>query len=338
MEIVNRVSKDNWEEFLDKRHDARLVHTPEWKVFLENTFNYESRYLFAIDESDQVIGMLPLFEVALLSGGCRLCASPFASECSFIGDQGLLDEIVVHARKLSMNLKYLEIRSPIDNSGFNMSNSFSTYILQLSSNADEVWSRLSKNVKRSISNSQKRGVKVIQSRNVEDVRNFYELNCINKREIGVPCHPWSFFKNMFEIISKYSLLYLSLYNNEPIAGGIVNFYKNSVNYGYGAGDPSHLKLSPYYAFIWTSIMDAGKNKFDYYDFGRVSYDNVGLADFKKRWGTDEKKLYYSFYPMNPRPITENRDNVKFKLANKMIHAMPMPIYKGFSERVFGYFG
>ncbi|MCK4454653.1 GNAT family N-acetyltransferase, partial [Candidatus Parcubacteria bacterium] len=69
-----------------------------------------------------------------------------------------------------------------------------------------------------------------------------------------------------------------------------------------------------------------------------SYDNVGLINFKKRWGTVEKKLYYSCYPKNPESLTENRDNLKYKLGTKVIRKMPMPVYKKFSDAVFGSFG
>jgi lipid II:glycine glycyltransferase (peptidoglycan interpeptide bridge formation enzyme) len=118
----------------------------------------------------------------------------------------------------------------------------------------------------------------------------------------------------------------------------VQYFKDTVSYGYGAANPGYLKSHPYNAFIWKSIEDACLNGYKYYDFGRTSYDNVGLINFKKRWGTIEKKLYYSYYPKNPESLTGNRDNFKYRLGTKVIRRMPMPVYKKFSDVVFGHFG
>ena len=63
VEIREQVSEGEWRRFLDVCSDATLYHTPEWKTFLEKTFDYKSLYLFAFDESGQLTGMLPLFEV-----------------------------------------------------------------------------------------------------------------------------------------------------------------------------------------------------------------------------------------------------------------------------------
>jgi len=42
--------------------------------------------------------------------------------------------------------------------------------------------------------SGKLGVSVASSTDIEDLKEFYELNCITKQSLGVPCHPWEFFK------------------------------------------------------------------------------------------------------------------------------------------------
>jgi lipid II:glycine glycyltransferase (peptidoglycan interpeptide bridge formation enzyme) len=161
---------------------------------------------------------------------------------------------------------------------------------------------------------------------------------MTKKRIGVPCHPWKFFKNMFKILNDDIILYIAKYKGEIIAGGIREYFKDTVICGYSAANPKYLKLEPYNAFMWKTIKDAGLKGYKYCDFGRVSYDNTGLIFFKKRWGTIEKKLYYSYYPKNPKSLTGNRKNIKYKLGVKVIRRMPMPIYKKFSDVVFGSFG
>ena len=341
IEVTTSVNEKNWKSFLNSCDDASIYHTPEWKLFLEKTFGYESHYLFVKDENDNITGMLPLFFIKSKLTGNRLCSVPFSHICGSVHSNDSKDLLITEGMNFfsKLNAKYFEIRDIVDSNGFHSQNSFSTYILKLSPHVDKTWHKLDKKSARwATKKSKKMGVQVDSTKNIDDLRIFYELNCITKKNIGVPCHPWKFFKNMFNLLNEYVSLYTVKYNNEIIAGGIFEYFNDTVLYGYGAADPDHLNLHPYNAFVWKSIEDACTNDFNYFDFGRTSYDNEGLINFKKKWGTVEKKLYYSYYPKNPESLTENRENFKYKYGIKAIQKMPIPIYKKFSDVVFGHFG
>ena len=339
--ITTKVKEKEWKDFLEKSESATIYHTPGWKNALEKSFEYKPFYLFAKDECGMVVGLLPLFNIQSRLTKNRLCSVPFSHICAPIGDENVLNALVNEGINFykDLGVDYLEIRDYIDFDGFQHQNAFSTYILDLSPNIEEVWKKLDKgSVRWAIKKSQKSRVSVNVTENMEDLKEFYELNCMTKKGIGVPCHSWQFFKNLFTFLTDNVSLYVARYNNEIIGGGIIEHFKDTVSYGYGAANPGYLKLHPYNAFIWKSIEDACLKGYRYYDFGRTSYDNLGLINFKKRWGTVEKKIYYSYYPKNPESLTENRDNLKYKLGTKVIRRMPMPIYKKFSDFVFGSFG
>lgn len=341
IDVTTKVKESEWKEFLEKFESATIYHTPEWKNVLEESFEYKPYYLFAKNESDEVIGMLPLFHIKSKLTCNRLCSVPFSHICSPIGDETAVNLLISEGINLykDLGVNHLEIRDRVYFKGFQHQNTFSTYILELSPNIGEVWKKLDKgSVRWAIKKSQKSGVSVNVTKNMEDLKEFYQLNCLTKKEIGVPCHSWEFFKNLFEFLNDNVSLYVARYNDEIIAGGIMEYFKDDILYGYGAANPDYLKLHPYNAFIWKSIEDACLDGYKYYDFGRTSYDTAGLINFKKRWGTVEKKLYYSYYPKNPESLTEKRDNLKYKLGTKVIQRMPMPIYKKFSDVVFGSFG
>ncbi len=143
-------------------------------------------------------------------------------------------------------------------------------------------------------------VEVNSTKDVDDLKSFYELNCINKKNSGVPCHPWKFFKNIFTFLNGNVALYTVIYNDLIIAGGIFLYFYERVIYGYGASHPDSLNFYPNNAFIWKSIEDACVNGYKYFDFGRVSYDNKGLINFKKRGGTIEKNYVIAIIRKLPR--------------------------------------
>jgi len=340
-EVTTNIKEREWKIFLDSCDAASIYHTPEWKHFLEKTFGYEPHYLFSKDENGNIDGLLPLFYIKSKLTGNRLCSVPFSHICGYIGSNNSKENLIDEGINTysTLNVDYFEIRDAVESKVFHSQNSYSTYILELCSDIDETWYKLEKKSARwAIKKSKKMGVQVDSTKNIENLKEFYEINCLTKKDIGVPCHPWKFFKNMFELLNEYVSLYVAKYNDEIIAGGVFNYFNDSVLYGYGAAHPDYLKFHPYNAFIWKSIEDACVNGYTYFDFGRTSYDNEGLIKFKKRWGTTEKKLYYSYYPDNPKALTENRENFKYKYGTKVIQKMPIFVYKKFSDSMFQHFG
>jgi FemAB-related protein (PEP-CTERM system-associated) len=339
--IEKKVREKEWNSFLNKSDGATIYHTPEWKRFLEKTFGYKSEYLFANNESEDIIGFLPLFYIKSKLTGNKLCSVPFSHICDPIGTKDasryLLEEAINLFQK--SNLNFLEIRGTINDERFMNLNSFSTYILELSPKPDDVWSKLNKgSVRWAIKKARNAGVTVETTRDIGDLKEFYEINALTKKDLGVPCHPWKFFKNMFDILGTRASLYTAKFNGEIIGGGIMIDFKDRVLYGYGASNPNYLNLHPYNSFIWKSIEDSCVKGYNIYDFGRTSYSNTGLIDFKRRWGTVETKLYYNYYPMKSNLLSENRESTKYKLASRVIEKMPLLMYKQFSDVVFQHFG
>ncbi|KAF5426111.1 Lipid II:glycine glycyltransferase [Candidatus Methanomarinus sp.] len=338
--IETNVGDNEWERFLDNYNTASIYHTPQWKDFLEKTFNYEPHYLFAKDKNDNITGLLSLFYVKSKLTGNRLCSVPFSHICGYIGSEHSKDGLINKGIDLFLktDANYFEIRDLVNSNGFCDQNLFSTQILELSSNIDETWKKLSKGTRNSTKKSKNSGIYVYSTKNIEDLKQFYELNCITKKRIGVPCHPWNFYENMFKSLNERVSLYVAKYSDEIVAGGIFIYFGDTVIYGYAASNPRYLNIRPNNALTWKSIEDACVNGYHYFDFGRTSYDNKGLIEYKRRWGTVEKKLYYSYYPYNPESLTGNRENIKYKYGTKVIQKMPMSVYKKFSDSMFQHFG
>lgn len=344
MEIKSEVNIDLWNEFLQGCDRATIYHTPEWKSVLEKSFGYESKYIFVINDFGQIAGELPLFYVKSRLFGYHVSSLPFAHSCGYIGDQSFKNDALEQAISVSENSRsrYLEIRDGSNNSKFNEAGSFYTHVLNLSARPEQVWSKLDKgSVRWAVKKSKQLGTTVTSSINKEDLRDFYELNCLTKKDIGVPCHPWKFFTELFDLMGKFISLYIVNYKGGTIAGGIMIYFKDTVLYGYGAANPRYLDVHPYNAFIWASIEDACNKGFSNFDFGRSSENEPGLRNFKKRWGTIEIDLKYSYYPRNASSALANaysKRNMLYEFAGLAIRHSPSWIYKKFSDGVLAEVG
>jgi len=341
VEIVRNIPEKEWKTFLEDYSEATLYHTPAWKIFLERTFDYKPHYLFATDDCGSLMGLLPLFHIQSRLTGNRLCSVPFAHECGCLGDPATCSALIKETMEIKRqhDVDTIEIRNFTGHPDFQEANTFCTHLLALSQNPNEVWKQLDKgSVRWAIKKSEKLGVTVTTSKNIEDLKEFYELNRITKQHFGVPCHPWKFFENLFSDVGEYVHLYLSRHENKIIAGGIMECFKDHILYGYGAADPRTLHLHPYHTFIWKSIQDACVQGYRFCDFGRTSYENTGLIQFKKQWGTREKKLVYSVFPGSSTSFLSNRESTLYRLGNAVIRQMPMPVYTKFSDVVFQHLG
>lgn len=340
IDIVRNVKENEWKSFLNNCGEATIYHTPEWKQFLEKTFNYKAEYLFAKNESENIVGFLPLFYIRSKLTGDRLCSVPFSHRCGPLGTKDASNNLIEEAIHLfqESNLNSLEIRENIDNERFENMNYFNNYTLELPSKPNDIWTKLDRGCKRGITKAEKNGVSIETTRNKEDLKEFYEINAMGKRELGVPCHPWIFFRNYFDILGTHASLYVSRYKDEVIGGLIMGYFKDTMLSFYGASNSDYNKLYPNDALLWKCIVDACARDYKRYDAGRVHCSNTGLINYKKKWGTIETKLYYSNYPTKSNSLSENRESIKYKFASKVIEEMPLLMYKQFSSFVFRHFG
>jgi hypothetical protein len=335
MEVITNVREDEWKKFLDVCDTATIYHTPEWKKLIESTFNYEPYYLFIRNDSGKIAGLLPMFHVKSIISGDGLCCVPFAHECGPIGDAYTLNILIEKGIDLYRNMEigpdrhhfnmHIEVKDSLS-TDFHLHNIFSMYILELS-NVQTTWNIIHKSMRRYVKKSLDK-VEISRSSCIKDAELFYQVNCINKKDKGIMSHPKDFFCNLVCIMPENVDIYLAKLNNK-IIGGIINIsFKDKVFYGFGATDPRYIDYHPLHGCIWKSIEDACLNGYKIYDFGIASCHDTGMTNFKKRWGTIEKKLYYSYYPIL---VGKEYSTRCYQVTTKIIQYMPMCVYKKFSD-------
>lgn len=326
IEVNPGLSVEEWQAYVENHPEGLMSHLPQWKEVLEESFHHKPFYLFARDEKDRLCGILPLFQIKSWLTGNRLVSLPF-SLCGPIADsEDILSELVCKAKDLCHDLKcsYLEIRmaKPKD-LGLQMSDYFSTYVLELSE-PKEVWKKLDrKSVRWAINRSKKDGVSIRASSTTADLKYFYQLNQQTKRRLGVPGHPFAFLRNICSKMDTSTKLYLAELEGQPIAGIITLGFKDTVHYAYAASDKRFLIHRPNNLLVWQAIEESCGKSYHYFDFGKTSPDDEGLARFKKQWGTEQKKLYYYYYPRMPNLISANRSGTKYRFVTSLWRRLPL---------------
>jgi len=82
-------------------------------------------------------------------------------------------------------------------------------------------------------------------------------------------------------------------------------------------------LHPTHFLLWQAIKQSCEEGYRIFDFGRTAPNNLGLMDFKRRWGTVMADLPQFWFPRNSSHSFDNTEKtVKHRLARTLVRKLP----------------
>jgi len=339
IELLTEKDEQKWQKFVHNSKEGTICHLLEWRDVLRGTYNYRPFYLIAKDNGT-VKGILPLFRVKSFITGNRLVSLPFSSIAGPIAtSEEAMRKLIGFAEKKITDLgyNYLELKlqhtlpeNLVKESGMILDTSCASFLLELTNDPKDIWTKLHKNsIRRAVNKAIRTSITVRTADTIEDMLSFYNLNIFTRKKHGSPPQSLEFFKSMWWNLNGKEFMKLSLaeYDGKVIAGIILFTFGDTIWYAYGASDDKYLKYRPNNLLLWRAIEWGCINGYKYFDFGRVSPDNRGLMDFKSRWGTQKYKLSYYYYPKMPVLISRNRTSLKYRLMSNFWRKTPVPVSK-----------
>ncbi|MBA7544224.1 hypothetical protein ES705_36576 [subsurface metagenome] len=128
------------------------------------------------------------------------------------------------------------------------------------------------------------------------------------------------------------VLHLIEYERKVIAGMLVLKFNRIAISEHSASKSQYLKKCPNQLLWWKAIELAQKEGYQFFDFGKVSLNNKGLLEFKRRWQPREYNLFNLYFPEAKGVYSLNKESLKYTLMNMAWRSMPLPI-----ARIGGYF-
>ncbi len=270
-------------------------------------------------------------EIKSFLTGKRGVSLPFTDACRPIAQDSnqfkkLLLHVCEHGKRAGW--RYIELRGgdwPLNPSPYYTTNY--SHTLELDRDDGKIFSSLKSNVKRNIKRAQKERLQVTRSRTWEAVRAFCRLNCMTRKQHGLPPQPLSFFKNIFNhiISAGKGFVVLAVHQKKPIAGAVFFHFNRQAIYKYGASDQNYLNLRPNNLIMWEAIKYYCRNGFKTFNFGRTEPQNQGLLQFKRGWGTKEEILIYYKFDLNKKRFVTKETGLK--TSYKFFKHMPSPMLR-----------
>jgi len=302
LKIINPLEYAQWDDLVISTQDYTFFHSSSWARVLCESYHYIPAY-FTLFDHNKLLVLLPVMEVKSILTGLRGVSLPFTDYCNPIIDesipfQDLFYHISAYGKKCGW--KYLEIRGGNSFSpNTTPSSSYLGHILDLSKKEEQIFSSLRDSTRRNIKKAISEGVEAKLCNTKESIKEFYRLNCMTRKQHGLPPQPISFFEKVYDhIISKgLGFVMLASYEKQNIAGAIFFHFGEKALFKYGASNHKYQLLRANNLVMWEAIKWYNQNNYKSMCFGRTEAENEGLRRYKTGWGTKERIIKYYRYDL-----------------------------------------
>ena len=305
-----------WRNFL-KENEHLIIHTPEWKEFIEATFPRTKAKYYALRTKDKIKFIFPLFNTKF-----SIIPNISSTFLEYGGPVGKAPKKEV--QKIITKLpKNIEIRHGINNhllKDFIKSKSAKRFVLQLRTE-EEIWKHIHKFKRKAVRLADKSGIK-IKDVPKKDITALYNLYLKSMKSFGTPPYPKKYFTNFYTFfVDKNIGRIVGAYYNKKLVSVLTGFtISKRIHVNINFSNPTYLKFRPNDAVYWEFIKWGCNNNYSEFDFGRT-WEGSGQFAFKKKWKAELLDLNH-FYFSKP-----NDFRFVYNIFSKVWSNVPLSITK-----------
>jgi FemAB-related protein (PEP-CTERM system-associated) len=279
---------------------STIFHDPGWGSAFKTAYSLTPYYV-VIRRNSRMTGYLQLIHQKCAVFGNRLVSLPWFDASGFLAKDDKSRMLLVRETIRLMQRLFVdsvELRSsekltlPLP-----MRTDKVSFEVNLSPDAESLWSKLDSKVRNQIRKGQSAEYKCFEGSG-ELLDDFYRVYSLNMRNLGSPPHSKYFFESILKSFSDYSSIYCLRKENRTVAAGFVIKNNKSVFLPWASSDWREKKNSPNMLLYWSIIEACCKKGAETFDMGRCTVGS-GSYHFKKQWPAKEKNLFW-YYLLTPR--------------------------------------
>ena len=332
LEVVDPTRFPGWDALLSRHPDTTVFHTSAWARVLSETYAFIPAY-FTLTERDRLVGLLPFMEIRSWITGTRGVSLPFTDDSAPILPDGLgfdaaMAQVIALAQ--SRGWRTVEIRGRVPGmENLPASAEFLSHDLDLTGGESLLFSRYRPNVHRNIRKAEREGIFVSVDNTAEGLREFYRLNCLTRREHGLPPQPVRFFEHLRQHVLEKGLGFLMMarHRKKAVAGALFLLFSGKAIFKYGASDRRYQEFRANNLVFRDAIRllcDRGARTLS---FGRTNFGHEGLRQFKMSWGTTETRHQYVKYDVRSKTYLTTEPSRWETCWKKTFAKLPLPVLR-----------
>jgi len=176
-----------------------------------------------------------------------------------------------------------------------------TWVLDLTQDIETILQNMRKNTRYYIRKAEKEGVKIIKSRDINELDKFYNVYDDTVKRQQWKAYSHDYLRKEFEIFSREGeiVIYLAEYQGKIIAASLFIYYLGETFYHHSGSLTEYQKIPASYLLQWESIKDSKAKGITKYNFFGIARDDnskhpwAGLTFFKKGFGGEEQRWMHA---------------------------------------------
>lgn len=331
VQLIDPTATELWDNYILAHGNCTFYHSSAWSRALSESYGYVP-FFFSIISHGVLEAAIPCLEVNSMITGRRVVSLPFSDFCEpIVSDldtyRYLIDYIIEFGKKAGWRTAEFRAGNPLPGASVSSAR-FLRHILDLSRKEEVIFDSLRDATKRNIRKAEKAGVRITMSTTETSLDRFYRLNCMTRKEHGLPPQPSRFFKNLLKHVIGRGLgtIILASHEEKTIAGAIFCHFNKKAVYKYGASDRKYQHLRGNNLVMWEAIKKYCREGCHTLDFGRSEPESTGLLQFKRGWGSEEMNFKYYKYDFRTGSFVVDPPKVT-GIHNNYFRKMPIPLLK-----------
>jgi FemAB-related protein (PEP-CTERM system-associated) len=315
-----------WDEFVLASEGASAYHLAAWPALIARTFRHEFHLLAALDDAEQVQGVLPLVHMRSVAFGNFLVSMPFVNYGGVLAKSGTAaDALVDAAERLRRDVRasHVELRQVAALGGDLLTRTRKvSMVLDLAPTAEAQWSGFNAKLRNQVRKAEKSGLRFEQGR-AELLDEFYAVFARNMRDLGTPVYARRFFAEVIETFPDHTRILAVRHEGRVIAAGIALAFRDTVEMPWASSIAEYKSLCPNNMLYWEAIRFAIEGRWRRFDFGRSTPDE-GTYNFKKQWGAMPVQLHWHYLTGEATDLPDlNPANPKYRAAVRVWQRLPL---------------
>ncbi|MEP1216139.1 MAG: FemAB family XrtA/PEP-CTERM system-associated protein [Marinobacter sp.] len=316
------------EAYLAEHPATSVWHRPGVSRFIEETCGNRARYFCAFDDSDRLVGVLPLVQLNSRLFGNFLVAMPYFNYGGVLADnRDVAQQLISYADqwRREVNARHLELRFCQDNAlGLPQKTDKVAFWLPLPDKTDALWDSFQPKVRAQIRRGQ-REMTELSIGGPELLDEFYRVFAVNMRDLGTPVYGKDFFANLLRTLEGQAWLVVARIQGRAVGCAFLTGYNGRMEIPWASTLRRYNHTSINMSMYWKILEFAVHQGFALFDFGRCSQD-AGTYRFKQQWGAQPLKLYWDYVlPDGEELPALNPDNPKFRMMIAVWQRLPVMV-------------
>ena len=311
-----------------------FVGLDSWMFFTKKVYNFPV-YRIVSQSNDTINGYLAFVHVKHLVLGNYLATSPFGSYGGLAyASSETRDVLLNKAQELANDLgvEYVNVRFEMGDEtppeGWIQNPNYSTFLVDLSPNTEEILRSFSSNHRNHVRKSLNKGFS-IRFGHLDLLNDAYVGLARSMHELGSPYHSKDYLRTMAEALGEKLEFVVAYDSNGRISGAGVFIFHGDVVTNLHANILRDFRSDYAGEFLYWSVIERYCAKgFKTFDLGR-SLNGSGNETFKLKWKPRVQTLAYWYHLPKGGSIPElNQQSAKFQLTIRMWKLLPTFVVRG----------